>query len=120
MDILSRSLLTTVAVAWPAWAMAHGGGLDPQGCHHNRKTGEYHCHRSPPPPASSALSSHAPSVSPAVAATSGEGRGTVAFANCAAVRAAGLAPLRVGEPGYARHLDRDGDGIACESYGRRR
>ncbi len=22
----------------------HGGGLDSNGCHHNRKTGGYHCH----------------------------------------------------------------------------
>ena len=27
-------------------AFAHPGGLDASGCHHNRKTGEYHCHRS--------------------------------------------------------------------------
>lgn len=27
-------------------ARAHGGGLDADGCHTNRKTGEYHCHRS--------------------------------------------------------------------------
>lgn len=35
---------------------AHGGGLDAQGCHTNRKTGDYHCHRpqSPPPGKSSA------------------------------------------------------------------
>ena len=26
-------------------AFAHGGGLNAQGCHNNRKTGEYHCHR---------------------------------------------------------------------------
>ena len=26
------------------------------------------------------------------------------------------APIRRGEPGYADHLDRDGDGIACEPY----
>jgi hypothetical protein len=24
---------------------AHGGGLNAQGCHNNRKTGDYHCHR---------------------------------------------------------------------------
>ncbi|MFD8243694.1 excalibur calcium-binding domain-containing protein [Nocardia sp. NPDC059691] len=27
---------------------------------------------------------------------------------------AGKAPLRRGQPGYAPHLDRDNDGIACE------
>jgi endonuclease YncB( thermonuclease family) len=26
-------------------ALAHSGGLDAYGCHKNRKTGEYHCHR---------------------------------------------------------------------------
>ncbi|WP_443062645.1 excalibur calcium-binding domain-containing protein [Streptomyces sp. NBC_00390] len=35
-------------------------------------------------------------------------------ANCTAVRAAGAAPIRTGDPGYGRHLDRDGDGVACE------
>lgn len=38
----------------------------------------------------------------------------VYYKNCAAVRAAGKAPLHRGDPGYAPKLDRDGDGIACE------
>lgn len=29
----------------PATAIAHGGGLNKEGCHNNRKTGDYHCHR---------------------------------------------------------------------------
>ena len=29
------------------FAVAHGGGLDGNGGHNNRKTGEYHCHREP-------------------------------------------------------------------------
>ncbi|TDV56623.1 excalibur calcium-binding domain-containing protein [Actinophytocola oryzae] len=36
------------------------------------------------------------------------------YANCAAARAAGAAPLHAGEPGYRAGLDRDGDGVACE------
>jgi hypothetical protein len=36
------------------------------------------------------------------------------YANCAAARAAGAAPLYRGEPGYRSALDRDGDGVACE------
>lgn len=36
------------------------------------------------------------------------------FANCAAARAAGAAPVRIGDPGYSRRLDRDGDGVGCE------
>lgn len=39
----------------------------------------------------------------------------VYYANCAAVKAAGAAPLYRGQPGYRSGLDRDGDGIACES-----
>ncbi|GAB3582200.1 DUF1524 domain-containing protein [Leifsonia lichenia] len=38
----------------------------------------------------------------------------VYYPNCAAARAAGAAPIHVGEPGYSRTLDRDGDGVACE------
>lgn len=38
----------------------------------------------------------------------------VVYANCAAVRAAGKAPLYRGDPGYSAKLDRDGDGVACQ------
>ena len=38
----------------------------------------------------------------------------VYYRNCSAARAAGAAPIHVGEPGYASHLDRDDDGVACE------
>lgn len=37
------------------------------------------------------------------------------YANCAAARAAGAAPIHQGDPGYSSKLDRDGDGIACEN-----
>ncbi|WP_067433536.1 excalibur calcium-binding domain-containing protein [Nocardioides jensenii] len=36
------------------------------------------------------------------------------FKNCDAARAAGAAPVHSGDPGYGRHLDRDGDGVGCE------
>ena len=36
------------------------------------------------------------------------------FANCAAARAAGAAPLHIGDPGYSTDMDGDGDGVACE------
>ena len=36
------------------------------------------------------------------------------YQNCDAVRAAGADPIRTGDPGYSRKLDRDGDGIGCE------
>jgi hypothetical protein len=37
------------------------------------------------------------------------------YDNCSDVRAAGKAPIYRGQPGYASHLDRDGDGIGCDS-----
>lgn len=37
------------------------------------------------------------------------------YPNCAAVRADGKAPIYRGQPGYGPHLDRDGDGKACET-----
>ncbi|WP_434144120.1 GmrSD restriction endonuclease domain-containing protein [Leucobacter sp. gxy201] len=36
------------------------------------------------------------------------------FKNCTAAREAGAAPVVEGQPGYGRHLDRDGDGVGCE------
>ncbi|WP_246096691.1 excalibur calcium-binding domain-containing protein [Paenibacillus sinopodophylli] len=39
---------------------------------------------------------------------------TVYYANCTAVRAAGVNPIYEGDPGYSRKLDRDGDGFGCE------
>ena len=39
---------------------------------------------------------------------------TEAFADCAAARAAGAAPLHRGDPGWSDRMDGDGDGVACE------
>ena len=38
----------------------------------------------------------------------------VYYKNCTAARNAGDTPLYAGDPGYAPHLDRDSDGVACE------
>ena len=38
------SLILSLALIVPGSLLAHGGGLDRNGCHTNRKTGEYHCH----------------------------------------------------------------------------
>jgi hypothetical protein len=37
------------------------------------------------------------------------------YGDCDAARAAGAAPIRVGQPGYRKGLDRDGDGTACDN-----
>lgn len=36
------------------------------------------------------------------------------YASCKEARAAGVAPIYRGQPGYRPGLDRDSDGIACE------
>lgn len=41
--VASGALLSVL----PLLVQAHGGGLDANGCHHNRKAGGYHCHRGP-------------------------------------------------------------------------
>ncbi|MGY1821217.1 GmrSD restriction endonuclease domain-containing protein [Geodermatophilus sp. SYSU D00079] len=40
--------------------------------------------------------------------------GEVGYADCGAVRAAGAAPIRRGEPGWRDTFDGDGDGVGCE------
>ena len=40
--------------------------------------------------------------------------GSVYYKNCSAAKAAGAAPVYRGDPGYGKHLDRDGDGVGCE------
>ena len=87
-------------------AHAHGGGLNRDGCHTNRSTGEYHCHRD-----NSASGSRSNLQN---AARTGRPATGVAFQNCSHARAAGAAPVRRGEPGYGPHLDRDNDGVGCE------
>jgi hypothetical protein len=82
-------------------AAAHPGGLNSEGCHNNRKTGGYHCHRGS-------------SASPSRALRAVSNSSNREFANCSQARAAGAAPVREGDPGYGRHLDRDGDGVGCE------
>ncbi len=49
-----------------------------------------------------------------VAAAAAPAGGGGYYENCTAARAAGVTPLRTGDAGYGSHLDRDGDGVACE------
>lgn len=52
---------------------------------------------------------------PAAADPGSGGSGSVHYGNCSEARAAGAAPVHRGEPGYGRHLDRDGDGVGCDT-----
>ncbi|QSX79928.1 excalibur calcium-binding domain-containing protein [Lysobacter solisilvae] len=94
-------------------AAAHGGGLNAEGCHNDRKNGGYHCHRGgeSPAPAPKLI---APKPADGHRYDGGRGGSGTYYANCSAARAAGAAPVRRGDPGYAAHLDRDNDGVGCE------
>ncbi|WP_333631530.1 YHYH domain-containing protein [Agrobacterium cavarae] len=44
MRTLKLALAGALLVASALTAAAHGGGTDKNGCHHDRKSGGYHCH----------------------------------------------------------------------------
>lgn len=98
--------------AWLACASsvpAHAGGVDKQGCHTDRKSGDYHCHRIIPRAKAAPTQPLAPPhMQPPAPAR--------AFRNCDEARARGAAPVGRGDPGYGPHLDRDNDGVGCEPY----
>ena len=110
-----RLFISLLLFAIPVASDAHSGGLNKDGCHNNRKTGDYHCHRGSSSPAAATsvpnnyLAPRRPSPQNYIPA----GR---TFRNCTEARAAGAAPVRRGEPGYGPHLDRDNDGTGCEPY----
>lgn len=94
-------VFASLSVATPAVpAAAHGGGLNAQGCHNNRKTGDYHCHRG--------TSANVTRSKAKVLRSGG------AYRNCTEARAAGAAPVYSDDPGFGPHLDRDNDGVGCE------
>lgn len=90
--------IALATLVWPKEVSAHPGGLAADGCHNDRKNGGRHCHRAPTSQQRERSSA----------------RGHVYYPNCAAARAAGVAPVRRGDPVYAAHLDRDNDGVGCE------
>lgn len=99
LSALCASVAMAIATISATPAAGHGGGLNAEGCHTNRRSGDYHCHRGPAVRAA---------AKPRLVAA------RTAFRNCSEARAAGAAPVRRGEPGYGSHLDRDDDGVGCE------
>ncbi|MDT9598647.1 excalibur calcium-binding domain-containing protein [Sphingosinicella rhizophila] len=100
-------LILALLLPFPATASAHPGRTAADGCHHDRKNGGRHCH-------GGRADTSAPQPLVRRPKTGS------AYTNCAAARAAGAAPVLIGQPGYGPHLDRDGDGVGCEPYRGRR
>lgn len=79
---LTCALLAGLGIA--TVALAHGGGLDKNGCHTNHKTGDYHCHGTPAP------ASAAPLISSSPTAPSGSTSGQILISRDAAAGARGV------------------------------
>ena len=103
---VASALIASLCVFQATIALAHPGGLNREGCHNNRRTGDYHCHGGGAP---------APQRQERRQSLFDVGQ-SGAFRNCTEARAAGAAPVYRGQPGYGPHLDRDGDGVGCEPY----
>ena len=72
------------------------------------------CPDEPLPTAGAAAPEPAPEPAP-VPVPAAPAPADAAYANCDAVRAAGAAPIRRGEPGWSDAFDRDGDGVGCDA-----
>lgn len=108
---LAGAAIAVVLAAWPPAASAHSGGTDANGCHVERASGLRHCHGGKAAQPSRGGAASGGGAGDFAALLRQQAR---AFSNCAAARAAGAAPVRRGDAGYSRKLDRDGDGVGCE------
>jgi hypothetical protein len=106
---ISKHLFAMSIACIAQQTQAHGGRTNAEGCHNDRKNGGYHCHNG-----NASATATRSTFNNSTPATNSKRSGKTYYPNCAAVRADGAAPLRRGEPGYASHLDRDNDGVACE------
>src|SRR5262245_31081119 len=97
--LVSVATASTGSAAW-----SHGGGLNAEGCHTNRKTGEYHCHRAP-------RASSPPRLAPRAGP---DGRSCGEKMYCTQMRSCEEAMFHFSQCGLSR-LDGDDDGVPCES-----
>lgn len=100
--LLGSLLIASFFFLVPTVADAHGGRTAADGCHNDRKAGSRHCHGTKSKP------------SKYVPQSSYQGTSSVYYPNCTAAKKTGKSRIRRGQAGYGAHLDRDGDGIACE------
>ena len=110
-------------------AISHPGRTNSEGCHTNRKTGEYHCHGKTRNNSSSkskikTTTTKSRSTSSKTTAKSSnskvKGVGAVGvteelyFKDCDEAKKKGYSNIKKGQLGYRKGLDPDGNGIACE------
>ncbi|PCI89451.1 calcium-binding protein [Candidatus Kaiserbacteria bacterium] len=102
--------ILTIALLLPSVSFAHGGRTNAEGCHTNRKTGEYHCH---------AKKVKRVAKSSARTTARASARSVYVDKNCSDFETQKEAQKfyeQEGGPTQDAHdLDRDKNGIACES-----
>lgn len=103
-------LLAAVSAALADPASASSGALDAEGCHKDPKTQIRHCHVSP----NEKLASTSTAAIDVDTSARDAKNDDDLYLDCKEVRAMGAAPLRIGDIGYSKRLDPDGDGVACE------
>lgn len=86
-----RALVLGALVSASEAVAAHGGGLDANGCHRDRKHGGYHRHRGSAPRAPTPNFAPTPTPSQRL---SGDDSDSIYYANCRAARTAGATPVR--------------------------
>lgn len=101
----------SLSFAIPSVTLGHPGGLDANGCHHNRRTGDYHCHRAP----RTATPSNPPSR---LNEPAGGARACGSKRYCTQMTSCDEAMFYFLKCGVTR-LDGDGDGVPCEKLCRR-
>ena len=57
-NFLGAALALSLVIVSAGSAIAHSGGTNSEGCHTNRKTGDYHCHTPKTPRARSVTYCH--------------------------------------------------------------
>jgi hypothetical protein len=90
-------------------AQSHGGGLNAEGCHNNRKTGDYHCHRAP-----RAAQPASPPQRLRPAPSGGSKHSCGEKSTCGQMASCEEAMFYLRQCGL-RRLDGDRDGVPCES-----
>lgn len=102
-------LLVGAIVLGAGLAEPHGGGLNAEGCHNNRKTGDYHCHRAP-----RAAQPASPAQRLAPIPGGGGKQSCGGKSTCGQMASCSEAMFYLNSCGVSR-LDGDGDGVPCES-----
>lgn len=105
--------LIVAALGGSASAWAHGGGLNAQGCHNDRRAGDYHCHRG-----AVGNNDRGTSTSRAASLSSPSDQANSRFGVCGSKPTCGqmtsCAEARYHYQCGVARLDGDRDGVPCE------